>query len=25
VITIQNIVASANLGGNIHLEQAARK
>jgi len=25
VITIQNIVASANLGGKIHLEQAARK
>ena len=25
VITIQNMVASANLGGKIHLEQAARK
>ena len=25
VVTIQNIVASINLGGKIHLEQAARK
>jgi len=24
VVTIQNIVASINLGGRIHLEQAAR-
>jgi transcription initiation factor TFIID TATA-box-binding protein len=24
IVTVQNIVASANLGGKIHLEQAAR-